>query len=343
MPFITVRDPDSLFNKIKISYLSGPGAGDAPIDPTKPTIAWIHPTAMNAHYYDTQTADPRLKGRYNLISFDMPFHGGTTGFQMDLKQKYPLQAAGITMCSALKKLGLTKNIHIAAMAQFGFAALYALLESPDMFLSMTWLGTVLPTESAFCREGFEEMYAACLEGDEDNRSQIPKSVIWGILYAFCGEGFQMPKEMADYWFGFWNSHYQPTKPLNIHKFFDLLLNRKPISAEKLRKIATKIHCVHGEMDFLNGPLSGVLEEFKSSVPRSTVQITVIPSGCHWVLIHPVGLTASIAYWDVISYPNNPSITGDAFAEMVDQLSLVAPASPGSEIRDRWDNKTVEVL
>jgi hypothetical protein len=68
----------------------------------------------------------------------------------------------------------------------------------------------------------------------------------------------------------------------------------------------------------------------------------LPIG-HWVLIHPVGLTASIAYWDVISYPNNPSITGDAFAEMVDQLSLVAPSSPGSEIIDRWDNKTVEVL
>lgn len=103
MPYVDVylgNDYATFFYQTNSStgYASG-------IDPSKPTVLFLHPDLLDTSWVAQQFGDPRLDAQYNLISFDRR-HAGRTQSRFNAKHDSYTDAVDVAIFCSVRYLAL---------------------------------------------------------------------------------------------------------------------------------------------------------------------------------------------------------------------------------------------
>jgi 3-oxoadipate enol-lactonase len=112
------------------------------------TIVLIHAVGHDLTYWDRQIE--ALHARYNVVAFDLPGHGRSSGDPADWSFDY---AAAIV--ARLIESVSTKPVHLVGLSFGGMIAQVTTLARPELIRSLTLMGTAYePVPGRFAWEGW---------------------------------------------------------------------------------------------------------------------------------------------------------------------------------------------
>ena len=98
------------------------------------TIVLIHGVGHDLTYWDRQIE--ALAGEYNVVAFDLPGHGRSSGAAEDWSFEY----AATTVARLIEEVSTTP-VHLAGISFGGMIAQVTTLARPDLIRSLTLIGT----------------------------------------------------------------------------------------------------------------------------------------------------------------------------------------------------------
>ncbi|WVR05671.1 hypothetical protein IAU60_002693 [Kwoniella sp. DSM 27419] len=168
MPLRCLRLPGKPF---ELAFrLSTPSrrVGADKIEPDYPTILFTHPLLVDSFFFYPQYEEPQLYGRYNLLAFDSPAHGGTR-MSAVWPGEYTMEVHAQILLEALHALEIT-SIHVVGASMSTVAAMHLASMAPDLVITMTLMAPVPTDEPEPWKVTFRECqtgYDIALHGDYD--------------------------------------------------------------------------------------------------------------------------------------------------------------------------------
>ncbi|KAI3604578.1 alpha beta hydrolase fold protein [Moniliophthora roreri] len=183
MPFV---DVETRTGNVKFKYtISTPTSDDSSsIEPSLPTILFIHPVFTAAMIFHSQFADPRLR-RFNLVTFDVREHGETVG--QTVPRTYDQFDAAEDTIRLMDALSLPP-CHFFGLASGATVALQVTLSYPTRVLSLTLLSHECIEEPLDVSEGHVEVYERWKSGlpgaETVDEELLGEAMIGAAEYAF---------------------------------------------------------------------------------------------------------------------------------------------------------------
>ncbi len=98
------------------------------------TVVLIHAVGHDLTYWDRQIE--ALRDRYNVVAFDLPGHGRSTG----LPEQWSFHYAATVVAKLIEEISTTP-VHLAGISFGGMIAQVTTLARPDLVRSLTLIGT----------------------------------------------------------------------------------------------------------------------------------------------------------------------------------------------------------
>ncbi|RXW15317.1 hypothetical protein EST38_g10536 [Candolleomyces aberdarensis] len=176
MPFVSTKTPSG---PVTFHYnISTPTrTSTTHIDPSLPTILFLHPVYVSQHIFHPQFCDPKLR-RFNLVGYDARIHGKTKG---DVPSDFRRAEAAEDVYHFMQALSLPA-CHVVGLSLGGCVSLQLAVAHPDKVLSLTMVSPLPLEEPADVAEGRTEIYEcwAASQQDADNPDED------ALLDAVCG-------------------------------------------------------------------------------------------------------------------------------------------------------------
>ncbi|KAF6764083.1 Alpha/Beta hydrolase protein [Ephemerocybe angulata] len=176
MPFVSANTPSG---PASFYYtISTPTHASARrINPSLPTVLFLHPVYVGHHIYHPQFADPNLR-RFNLVALDARLHGKTIG---EVPSDFRRAEAAEDVYNFMEAL-LLPPCHVVGLSMGACVALQLSVAHPERVLSMSMVSPLPLQEPADVAEGRTEIYECWAESQAD-----PEHIDEGaLLDAVCG-------------------------------------------------------------------------------------------------------------------------------------------------------------
>jgi 3-oxoadipate enol-lactonase len=98
------------------------------------TVVLLHAVGYDLTYWDRQIE--ALRGKYNVVAFDLPGHGSSPGGPEDWSFEY----AAVTVSKLIEEVS-AKPVHLVGISFGGMIAQVTALARPDLVRSLTLIGT----------------------------------------------------------------------------------------------------------------------------------------------------------------------------------------------------------
>ncbi|KIK50303.1 hypothetical protein GYMLUDRAFT_182934 [Collybiopsis luxurians FD-317 M1] len=284
MPHIQITSSTGTVN---FKYtISTPSSAEAKsIDPTLPTLLFIHPVSTAEHIFHSQFSDPKLR-RFNLVSFDLRGgHGDTTGSEVPLY--YGQTEAAEDTIKLMDALDLSA-CHLVGMSTGTVIATQLAISYPERVLSLFLISQLclkIPPEVA---EGHQEVYD-CWSSAFPDASTVVTDLVHEAVFGNSQYMFTNPRlsplvsammtithRVAMERWGF--EHLNEFRTMNL----DFYINRSSHSRSALRRISGPVKLVHGSDDVAYpGSYS---EEFLRQLLHAGVDASLseIPCAPHYI-------------------------------------------------------------
>ncbi|KAK7013725.1 AB hydrolase-1 domain-containing protein [Favolaschia claudopus] len=244
MPSITLETPTGVvdFNYV----ISTPTETSAAcIDPTLPTILFLHPVYLGKIIYHPQFSDRELR-RFNLIGMDLRCHARTIG---RAGEGYGREVAARDVALFMSSLQIPRY-HLFGMSMGGCIALQTAILFPSNVLSIFVVSSLPLTEPIDVGEGRQEIYDYWAEGVSRGEKLEPGSMmgdaITGCLQLSvngqASEAFQAIVRVSS---AFMTSQWG-VNALDDFRVasVDFFVKREAYTLEAMRNIACPVFMVH---------------------------------------------------------------------------------------------------
>ncbi|KAJ2926625.1 hypothetical protein H1R20_g10447, partial [Candolleomyces eurysporus] len=243
MPFVTTKTPSG---PATFHYnISTPTRTSATcIDPSLPTILFLHPVYVSQHIFHPQFCDPKLR-RFNLVGYDARIHGKTKG---DVPSDFRRAEAAEDVYHFMQALSLPA-CHVVGLSLGGCVSLQLAVAHPDKVLSLTMVSPLPLEEPADVAEGRTEIYEcwAASQQDADNPDEeaLLDAVCGALQLGFNGQQTKLIQTMIQLTVPDALRNWTRDRLEMLHtvsvKFF---CDRKPHSPALLKQIECPITLIH---------------------------------------------------------------------------------------------------
>ncbi|KAF8155559.1 Alpha/Beta hydrolase protein [Crassisporium funariophilum] len=286
MPHVKIKTSSG---PVSVSYtISTPTSENAQaIDPTLPTVLFLHPVYMGHEIFHFQFRNPQLR-RFNLVGVDARCHGETFG---PVPSTFRRLHAADDVFKFMEALRLPP-CHFFGLSLGACIALQTAISYPEKVLSLFMLSPLPLEEPEEVACGRQEIYDYWVEGCKDpdhiDQDALLDAIFGAIQLAFNGQQSPiskaltqatLPRSMRN-----WSSeHFEEFHTVSVKFFTD----RKPHSLEVLRGVKCPILLVHCGGDIAY-PFHYV-EELRHRMEDAglNVQVTQVPDAAHFGSVtHP---------------------------------------------------------
>ncbi|WVQ97055.1 hypothetical protein IAU59_004165 [Kwoniella sp. CBS 9459] len=139
------------------------------IDPSFPTILFVHPIWTDSFFFYPQYEDPLFYENYNLLAFDMPAHGSSVVHSK--LEEYTWTAYAKTLIEALQILDV-RSVHVVGASMGCTATIQMASSSPNLVESITLVSPPAfnePPERTMAYKDVQALIDAAL-GNQDGES-----------------------------------------------------------------------------------------------------------------------------------------------------------------------------
>lgn len=277
--------------ELKNDYSSDWKPKSAPLDPAKPTIVFIHaPTALS-QAYSAQFADPRLAQAYNLIAFDVRFHGETESLrtgEVDTEVCESMEELAEDVLAAIDVLQLTKYALVGEGFLGSNVCTWIATKRPNqaqaLFLASP--GNLEETKEVSRMMVHEWLPLACSnkDGKGDGTGALPEEALVIVNNFFFGE-VGREKERRQGYHDHFQARYGPgIDAHDVERVVSFFL-RKPIPPALRAAVTAPVLIIQGGDDVQVSPLSAAedwRDGFKSA--RGGADVRIITGAPH-LLMH----------------------------------------------------------
>ncbi|TFK38041.1 Alpha/Beta hydrolase protein [Crucibulum laeve] len=243
MPYIKVKTTSGLVN---FHYtISTPTCTSAQaINPSLPTIIFLHPVYIPQAIFQPQFSDPKLR-RFNLIAIDSRCHGETTG---SVPSTFRRLEAAEDLLKFMEALRLPP-CHLFGMSMGACIALQAAVSHPQRILSCCMVSPLPLVEPVDVAEGRQEIYdcyvAAFKDPEALDEVAILDSVCGAVQLGFSGQDSKLIAALVKHALPQVLKQWTPDRFDEVHtvavKFF---CDRHPHPRSSLEKVVSPIRLIH---------------------------------------------------------------------------------------------------
>ncbi|KAF4617282.1 hypothetical protein D9613_005863 [Agrocybe pediades] len=180
MPKVEINSSSS--GPALINYtLSTPGLPNAHIsqlDPTLPTVLFLHAVYIGHPFFHRQFSDPNLR-RFNLIAFDARCHGLSIG---NIPPNFREKDAAEDVFRFMEALNLPQ-CHLFGVSSGASIALRTAIRYPESVASVYLLSPLPSVEPEIVAEGRQEIYDNWVEANKDPDNVDEEALLDSILGA----------------------------------------------------------------------------------------------------------------------------------------------------------------
>ncbi|KAK0458841.1 alpha/beta-hydrolase [Desarmillaria tabescens] len=181
MPSIKVKsNSGSLTYNYTISTPTSPNAKS--IDPTLPTVLFLHPVYIGIDIFQMQFGDRTLR-KFNLVAMDLRGHGETGG---SAPKHYGQDDAAADIVKFMEALRLPP-CHIFALSMGTIIALQVAISYPEKVLSLFLVSALGLEEPADVAQGRQEIADCWSEGFKG--STVDEAALYDAIYGALQLGF----------------------------------------------------------------------------------------------------------------------------------------------------------
>ncbi|KAF9475136.1 alpha/beta-hydrolase [Pholiota conissans] len=257
------------------------------IDPSLPTIIFLHPIYVSQIIFHYQFASPEVR-RFNLVALDARLHGGTVG---DVPPAYRCADAAHDIAAFMDALGLPA-CHFFGVSFGSITALQLGVEHPEKVLSLFLMSPIPWIEPELAADGRQEIYDCWVEGHKDpnnpDESASLDAVFGGLELAYNGSTASIVSAVVQYTVPrvvvLWSpENFEAFHTISV-KFF---VERSPCPPEKLKKITCPVNLIHCAEDIAY-PMP-LVEEIRDRLEEAGVDVRIsqIPDAPHFGCVtHP---------------------------------------------------------
>ncbi|KAH9478562.1 Protein ABHD11 [Psilocybe cubensis] len=267
MPHLKVQTATGnvLFNYV----ISTPDSENAQnIDPSLPTILFLHPVYVSAVMFHNQFASPRLR-RFNLVGVDARCHGNTVGPVPPTARRAEVAEDVSKFIEALK----LPRCHIVGVSMGACVALQMAVAHPEQVLStfmISPLPLVEPDDVASGRQEIYDCWVAGRKNDNPDEDAMLDAVLGAVQLGFNQSNESIVSALVQYTLPQAIKNWSPENFGAFHTVsVDFFVDRKPHDLAQLRQIECPVHLVHcgGDVAY---PLHYV-EELRSRLASAGLQ------------------------------------------------------------------------
>ncbi|BFZ58695.1 hypothetical protein PYCC9005_005760 [Savitreella phatthalungensis] len=158
-----------------------------PVDDQKQTLVLLHSFLMDCHQYDAELEDEELRGKYNLVSFDLPGHGGCSAPDSCTGKDMLDNVAPIIDGYLRERLGVRKYSVLGTSMGGMLAMRLAAVADEEVIDKVYLLGTSAGAESPGMIERFNNTRDAWIDKDlgrpSDRALEAKAASFGGVEYA----------------------------------------------------------------------------------------------------------------------------------------------------------------
>lgn len=264
------------------------------IDPSVPTILFLHPIYINQHIWHPQLSDENLR-RFNLVTLDLRGHGTTIG---STPSWFRRTDAGEDIYHFMKALDLPP-LHLVGLSMGACTALQVSVTHPEQVLTLTLIAPLPLEEPQDVLEGRQEIYDAweaavdTPDGSVDEEALL-HAAYGGVQLGCNGRKGPLIDATVQIAIGHCVRNWQKESLTDLHtlsvKFF---VDRKPHPIELLKRATCNMTIIHCGADIAY-PIE-LAEELRDRVERAglPVELVSIPDAPHfgsltnWAEVNPV--------------------------------------------------------
>ncbi|KAI5477277.1 hypothetical protein MNV49_006574 [Pseudohyphozyma bogoriensis] len=257
------------------------------LDPTKPTIVFIHGITSALEFFSGQFGDERLTSRYNLVAFDLYVHGRTTGADRDqvIIEELAKQAS-----LAIEKLQL-ESFYLVAENYLGCnVSVWLTIWKPSCVKALVIASPGFPRENP---EVAQEMTNEWVEeatvnknGKGDGTGALPVEILTSFdMYFLCGTRRPGYEVYRDAWLQF-----QEQRLGKGHSDHDLsrqvrCLLHDQIPPDLVGRITAPVLLLQGGGDTLYASPPAAREQWERLLTsvEGGVEVQTIPGAPHMLL------------------------------------------------------------
>ncbi|KAJ7430751.1 Alpha/Beta hydrolase protein [Mycena galericulata] len=240
---------------ISLETLAGPGSFHYTVStPTKahadaivpgiPTLVMLHPVYIASPIFHPIFADARLR-RFNLVTFDLRGHGGTTACVEDTYVRETAARDALRLMEALK----LPACHLMGVSMGACIALQMAVLAPEKVLSIFMLSALPLVEPPEAAEGRQEIWDCWVAAFEDphnvDDAAIKDAVVGALQLAYNNRETTLSRALVSQAIPDGLKNWAPGNFEAFHtvsvKFF---LNRAPHPVSRLSRIACPIALIH---------------------------------------------------------------------------------------------------
>ncbi|KAF8155557.1 Alpha/Beta hydrolase protein [Crassisporium funariophilum] len=334
MPHVKIKTPSG---PVSVSYtISTPDSENAQaIDPTLPTVLFLHPIYIAHEVFILQFRDPQLR-RFNLVGVDARCHGETFG---PVPSTFRRSHAADDVSKFMEALRLPP-CHFFGLSLGASIALQTAISYPEKVLSLFMLSPLPQEEPEDVARGRQEIYDCWVEGCKDpeniDQDALLDAVSGAIQLGFNGQlvpvtqaisQATIPRNLRN-----WSlEHFEEFHTVSVKFFTD----QKPHSLEALQRVTCPILLVHCGDDIAY-PIHFV-EDLRRRMEDAglNVQVTQVPDAAHFGSVtHPDEVNALFHSWvmkhtKTIVPPAKPFVTSP-FEHLVIQGGYVEESQVESD-------------
>ncbi|VDC02521.1 unnamed protein product [Peniophora sp. CBMAI 1063] len=266
MPYVDV--PGLGNDYVTFFYQTNSATGYASgIDPSKPTVLFLHPDLLDTSWIAQQFGDPRLDAQYNLISFDRRYAGKTQS-RFNAKHDSYTDAVDVAiLCSELR----LPPVHVLTSGPYAgdVGARFCVL-FPEMAKSLTMITPGAGRSADTDMNAFEEMFYMWETADD---IQTLEFSLYQVVQFICGP--DVDQDLADDLIAYYEKVYPPFRAARLVQVANSVVNRQPLSKLELASIQVPCLLLHGDNDGLWS---------KSKIDAMAADMTSVPGGAKVVTV-----------------------------------------------------------
>ncbi|THU94509.1 alpha/beta-hydrolase [Dendrothele bispora CBS 962.96] len=254
------------------------------IDPSLPTVLFLHAVYLTSSIYHYQFADPKLR-KFNLIAVDLKFHGKTTGDNPPAT--YNRHDAAEEIAGFMDALNLPP-CHVVGLSLGTILGLQLAITYPSKVLSLFLMSPMGLREPEEVSQGRKEICEYWFEGYTTGDESMLGDAVYGVLQlAFSNKTSPLITSLVNITYPLsktkWSPDYLGTLKIVT---LDFLTKREEFSQDELAHIKVPVCLVHG-LDDIPYPVE-MTEEFRERLQAAGVISSYhkIANAPHCISIEP---------------------------------------------------------
>lgn len=282
-----------------INYtISTPSSENAnSIDPSIPTVLFLHPVYVAQVIFHFQFANPKVR-RFNLVGFDSRSHGETVG---RVPPTYRRWHAAEDVSKFMEALRLPP-CHVVGLSLGACVALQMAISYPHQVLSLFMISPLPLIEPEIVAEGRQEIYDYWVAGQKDpedpDQEALLDAIFGAVQLAFNHSKTSIVNAIVQHTVPQALRNWGPKTFEDLHTVsVTFFVDRKPHPLAVLKKVNCPIQLVHCGGDIAY-PLHYV-EELRDRMEDAglDVRISHNPDAAHFgTITHPEPINEFIHDW-----------------------------------------------